>query len=489
MRGLRSCWKPLVLGAFCVGWLPPAGRGAETLRLDGVTVSYTGISQPYAQAIGRTTAAARRIAVEQFGFDMPGTITVVVTLDPNAKVRLFNDGADRFSLTVRSERDLRQPRTSGIFHLYGLCHEVGHLAMYRPIRDRRWMTTAAAEGWAHYLGSRIVDAVHAREGADLWPDRYDYLQDGTKRLQKQLASGQPGEVARGAGLWKRLTEIVGDRGIAPIFRAWGEARFDPADPAAALGKALLASQRDPRVAEWWKTAQSTLVLKRPKSDFAARAITQDQLLGRPRELVHDDGRQAGKKSIAGGGHAVRFQADGDSGCVTGVRIFGSRYGYPAPPQEDFHVWICDENFKTIADFPFPYAKFKRGPPGWVTLRMKPTRVPAKFIVCVGFNPTGTKGVFVGRDDGGSGNSLSGLPGRPGRPLAEGDWMIRATVDQLKASAGPQAAPPDGAPPAVARVDQLTGRPQELAHDNGRQAGKKSIAGGGHAVRFQADGDS
>ena len=28
--------------------------------------------------------------------------------------------------------------------------------------------------------------MHSREGKDLWPDRYDYLAGGTKRLKKQL---------------------------------------------------------------------------------------------------------------------------------------------------------------------------------------------------------------------------------------------------------------------------------------------------------------
>jgi hypothetical protein len=435
MASLRSGWKPFVLvAAIWLSWPPAAARGEETLSVDGVVVSYTGVSAEYARAIGRTVAAARKVAVGQFGFDMPETITVSVTLSPQGSVRLFNDGQDRFSLTVRSEDDLRRPSASGIFHLYGLCHEVGHLAMYRPIRDHSWMTTAAAEGWAHYLGSRIVDAVFAQEGEELWPDRYDYREDGIRRLERQLASPHPDDVATGAGLWKELVEIVGDRGVAPIFEAWGKAKPDSADPGEALSKALLASRSDRRLAAWWKRAEGTFIFRRPKSDFAAGAIASDQLAGQPRELAHDDGREAGKKSIAGGGHAVGFEAPGDSWCATSVRIYGSRYGYPAPPQEDFHVWLCDEQFQEIADFPFPYSKFNRGPPGWVTLRIKPTRVPSKFIVCVGFNPTATKGVFVSRDGGGTGNSLSGLPGGRGSPFADGDWMIRVTVDQLQASA-------------------------------------------------------
>jgi hypothetical protein len=435
MRDLRLRWGWLLLGTICPFWMPPACGGQETLRLEGVNVSYSGISQEYARAIGRTVAAARSVAAEQFGFDMPQTITVSVTLDPQAGVRLFNDGQDRLSLTVRSEQDLRQPSASGIFHLYGLCHEVGHLAMYRPIRDHSWMTSAAAEGWAHYLGSRIVDEVYAREGKDLWPDPYDYISDGMKRLQRQLASPQASPVTTGAGLWKDLQAIVGDKGLAPIFVAWGKTSIDTADPAKALGRTLLAAGSDERLVNWWKKAEETLILKRPTSSFSARTVNRDQLVGQPRELAHDDGRQAGRKSSAGGGHAVRFQAPGDSFCVTSVRIYGSRYGRSATAQDEFRVWLCDEDFKALAEYKYPYADFRAGQAGWVTVRLKPTEVPPKFIVCVGFNPTASKGVFLGHDQGGSGNSLSGLPGGSPRPFADGDWMIRVTVDRLKNPAG------------------------------------------------------
>jgi RNA polymerase sigma-70 factor (ECF subfamily) len=376
--------------------------------------------------------AARAAAVEPFGFDMPETITVEVS--QGSPVRLFNDGQDHFSLTVRSEADLQQPSKSGVFHLYGMSHEVGHLAMYRLIHDHSWMTVAAAEGWAHYLGSRLLDAVYEREGEKLWPDAYDYRADGMARLQAQVASGRRGEVNQGAALWMELAGIVGDAGVAPVFRAWGQASVDPADPGASLRKALLATNNDARLADWWNKAEPLFVFKRPKSGFAARTVEKGTLMRAPRELAQDDGKTAGQSSIAGGGHAVRFEVPGDTWYLTAVRIYGSRYGYPAPPAEDFHVWLCDADLKVIADFPFPYAKFARGNPSWVKLDTTPTNVPAKFIICVGFNPTATKGVYVHHDAGGSGNSLVGLPGgKAGRTFSDGDWMVRAVVDEPKAA--------------------------------------------------------
>ena len=84
--------------------------------------------------------------LKAWAFDMPETVIVRVTLAPGRRPRLYNDGRDRLFLTVGSTESLLQPSKSGTFHIYGLCHEVAHLAMYRLIRDHSWATTAAAEG-------------------------------------------------------------------------------------------------------------------------------------------------------------------------------------------------------------------------------------------------------------------------------------------------------------------------------------------------------
>lgn len=409
-----------------------AGLAAESVyRTDSVVVTYDGIEQPYVQAIARVAEAARDIAAKQFGFDMPKVIKVSVTLDAKQPTRLFNDGQDSLYLNVKAAADLRKPSESGMFHVYGICHEVGHLAMYRIIRDRLWLTSAAAEGWAHYLGSRIVDDVYAREKEELWPDGYDYLADGTARLNGQLAGPKLSDTVKGAALWKELVQIVGDENVVAVFRAWSEAEIDPTDPGAALRAALLKANADSRLAQWWNEAEPVFVFKRPRSGFAVRTARRAELLGQPLELAHDDGRQAGKRSIAGSGHAVRFEALGDNWYLTGVRIYGSRYGHQAPPKEDFHVWLCSRDFKVIADFAQPYSRFRRGNPRWVNMPVEPTNVPSEFVICVAFNPTATKGVYVGHDESASPNSFTGLAGGEARTFERGDWMVRVKLDQLK----------------------------------------------------------
>jgi len=180
-------------------------------------------------------------------------------------------------------------------------------------------------------------------------------------------------------------------------------------------------------------------LSQADRDFVAAQTGPSQEAGKPgageaRELMHDNGSMAAKSSIAGGGHAVRFQVDGDSWVVTSVSLHGSRYGEPRPPKESFKVWICDAKLKPIATFEFPYGSYLRGNPVWKTFRIRPTRVPKDFIVCFGFNPHQTKGIYVSYDAQPSETSLIGVPGeRPPSPFAKGNWLIRCKVEKRSGS--------------------------------------------------------
>jgi hypothetical protein len=426
---------PIAMVFAAVGLLFAA---EQTRRGEHVVVTYGGCAEVYPAAMARTIETARALAAAEFGFDMPETVTLTVTCGSDQQTRLFTDGKDRFFLSVASEKDLRRPAESGIFHLYGMCHELGHLAMYRPLLRREWLSAGACEGWAHWLGSRLVDGVYACQGERLWPDAYDYRADGMARLTRQLAAASQDDTTAAAGLWMELAKIVGDKGIFPIFRAWGQLEVDLSNPAPVLQKALLAANNDPRLAAWWKKAEPVLVTKREKSAFAAKTVAPKDLRGKPADLVHDDGIAADKASMAGTGHAVRFEAPPGEWYLTSVAIYGAPYG-AAAPGETFHVWLCDEDFRAVADFPLPCSAVPRGEAKWTPLRVTPTRVPAKFIVCVGFNPTATKGVFLSHDKEAGGNSLVGLPGEKPRPFTKGDWMIRVQVDQAKSARRPASA--------------------------------------------------
>lgn len=421
-------------------------RAAEGSAAD-VRVEYEGIDAQQAQSIADTLSAARKVYVEHFGFAMPERIHCIVECGDGKSARLFTDGEDRVFLSLPSPDKLLRPGKSGTFNLYGLCHEVGHIAMYRILKDRGWMTTAGAEGWAHYAGSVVVDEVYKARGEKLWAhDPYDYRADGTARLDRQLKERSPSEIARGAGKWAALGQLVGPRGFRNVFEAWQAADIHPTDDkAAVLGitKALADAQpgKAGALSSWWANATTVLYDKPAASLFKKSSMDRTKLQGRPMKLELDDGSADGKKSIAGGGHARRFLAPGGGDWyLAAVSVHGARYGSPRPPAGSFNVALCDANLLPVATWKQPYKLFARGEAKWVRIEVPPTRVPPGeegFYVVLDFGPSATQGLFVSFDDSTKGqeqnSSLVAKPGDDGQPLAQGDWMVRIELDRPRAA--------------------------------------------------------
>jgi hypothetical protein len=111
------------------------GADSKTFKTDHVTVRYAGITDEQANSLGRVAEAARKAAIARYGFDVPQQIIVNVDCQPGTKARLFTDGNDTYTLSIRSGADLAPPAASGIYNLYGMCHELGHVVMYRVIKD------------------------------------------------------------------------------------------------------------------------------------------------------------------------------------------------------------------------------------------------------------------------------------------------------------------------------------------------------------------
>ena len=428
--------------------LVTAGARGAVVTAPNVRVEYEGITQDQATAIAQVLSAARKVYVDYFGFDMPARIFCSVECGPGKGSRLFTDGEDRVFLSMPSADKLQRPAKSGTFVLYGLCHEVGHVAMYRPLKDRGWMTTAAAEGWAHYAGSVVVDEVYKAHGEKLWtPDPYDYRADGTARLQKQLKERSPSPIALGAGAWASLNQRVGPRGFRKIFEAWQAADIHPTDDKAAvvgITKGLHdahPAKGDDLVA-WWASASPVLYEEPAASLFKKSSTNRSQLQGRPQKLEPDDGAADGKKSLAGGGHARKFLAPGGGHdwYLTAISVHGARYGAARPPTTTFTAALCDGDMLPIGTWKQPGKLFERGEAKWVRFEVPPTRVPPGekgFYVVLDFRPTASQGVFVSFDDSTKGkekdSSLTAKPGDEGAPFEQGDWMIRIELDRPKAS--------------------------------------------------------
>src|ERR1035437_3829588 len=129
-------------------------------------------------------------------------------------------------------------------------------------------------------------------------------------------------------------------------------------------------------------------------------------------LVYGDGKPDGKKSLGGSGEMMKFTLPTGKEKVKGIKIHGSRYGYPKPPDEDFSVYLLGENMTNIVHTEkAPYKLFERGENKWVEVKFKkPVEAPATFWVALDFNAQQTKGVYVSYDTSTGGQySKMGLP--------------------------------------------------------------------------------
>jgi len=86
----------------------PVSAADGTVKKPHVVVIYEGVDAEYGEAIARLVEAARKVYVDEFAFDMPDRVTVIVDRSKRNKVRLWTDGHDRMTLTLKSSRQLRK---------------------------------------------------------------------------------------------------------------------------------------------------------------------------------------------------------------------------------------------------------------------------------------------------------------------------------------------------------------------------------------------
>ena len=160
-------------------------------------------------------------------------------------------------------------------------------------------------------------------------------------------------------------------------------------------------------------------------------------------LQHDSGDQDGKASRAGTGHLTSFEAPKGSWWVKAVRVHGSRYGGGYDPATTkFRVTVCDSRGKALTITDAPYDLFKMGRFEWVEVTLEePIKAPRDFKVVVAFEPTATRGVYVGWSTGKESHSALGLPGGPERAIEKDrDWMIRAVLSKKQPKGAVKATP-------------------------------------------------
>lgn len=392
-----------------VAWKTPAlpksaNEAARTIQALGATVEYTLVKPAYAEAILAAASEARRIYADKFHFSMPAVIHVKIDKSSSRKAQLWTDGEDHMFLTISSNDDLKPPMQSGVFNIYGICHELGHIAMYRNI-NMIGLPDGVGEGWAYYAGSVVVDELYKKLGKSLWPDHYDYSQsEGLTRLARDAKNPEASKSAstRAALVFYNAQQRYGVDKVMAAMIAAEEGKPYGKDIMKRFADALVKATGDESARV---LIPSDLLVAKVKWNVKEREITDKTVEGVEQVkddtgilLKYDDGSSDGKWSTAGSGQAVVFKTPPGSWAVDSVQIYASRYGQEKAPDEDFHVYICDKDFEVIKDIAKPYSIFERTEgPKWYTIDFPPVKVSDGFYVCFSFNPTAEKGVYVYTD--------------------------------------------------------------------------------------------
>lgn len=203
-------------------------------------------------------------------------------------------------------------------------------------------------------------------------------------------------------------------------------------------------------------------------------------------LARGEGDPLGKQSMAGTGHAVIFKPPKDAKLLTGFSLYGGRYGAGYDPRRTyFHVVVCDKKLKALWRTAFPYSAFEIGEMHWAHFDLPPLEVSKEFAILVYFEPTQTRGVYVGLWAEEKAASVNGLPGAvAGRSEKGKGWMIQA---HCAPSAGKYELPAYATAEAPAEaldaleiaqaVEELDAAEVAEALDEARRLSAKLLAGG------------
>jgi len=126
---------------------------------------------------------------------------------------------------------------------------------------------------------------------------------------------------------------------------------------------------------------------------------------------------------------IRFELPEGVTQIRGIKIHGSRYGYPQAPKENFEISFVGDDFSEILHTELaPYGLFQRGNSKWVAVKFrKPVELPKVFWIVLNFHAEATKGVYVSYDTSTKGqHSRIGLAGgdKPQPVNFGGDWMVQ-----------------------------------------------------------------
>ena len=416
----------------------PKESDFKTIQSKHAVVEYAWVDPKWAKAILKIAETSRDIYANELHADMPDVVTVRIERVSGGRTNLWTDGESTMFLTIKSEADLAPPQESGVWNIYGISHELGHIAMYRRARMLGF-PKGVAEGWAHYAGSAVTDEVYKKLGKNVWPVKYDYSEDGLKRLEKTASDPEAlkDPVTKAAAAFYQAQQKYG---LADVFASVNEALAGKPygkDVMPLFIDALVKRSGDEKASQMFS---EDLIVPKVEWKVASREINDQTTEGLIQEpdaggitLKYDKDKSDGQRSTAGSGHAIMFKTPAGKWAVDGVSMFGSRYGEEIPPKDNFSIFILDGDFNVIKEVQEPYAKLERGDNKWYRFDFDPVSVPEGFYVCIYFDATYTKGFYMNYERKPKFHSKSALPWSFVYDVGDDgifDWMIRAHLKRV-----------------------------------------------------------
>jgi RNA polymerase sigma factor (sigma-70 family) len=206
--------------------------------------------------------------------------------------------------------------------------------------------------------------------------------------------------AAGVAVWARQTLQIEPAGVVAV---------ETAAPSTALHSAPLATEDTPPIERTTEAGESRNPQEPPREQRTA-------------VVKYSDGQADGKKSLGGSGEMIEFSMPAGYSKVVGIRIHGSRYGHPQPPEESFLIYFLNHDRTRVLHTQMaPYSLFERGHEQWVDVAFERLLIgldnSRTFWVALDFRAAATKGVYVSFDTSTGGkHSRVGLPGMPSSPL-------------------------------------------------------------------------
>lgn len=397
-----------------------------------------GVEEKYAKAIENLLETAYTVYTKKLGLSLPNIIKINLSLNPNSPRNLSTDGEGQIFFQIGSIQELYP---DGGTNVYGICHEIGHIAIGSRIRYDWGISNEIDETLAGLCGSIVCDYVFDEKGPNLWPVPYDYKKrEGSARARELLSKlGQNDAASKDMkiafkGIWSLYFEL-GEKDFFSALNNCLEKR-----PAGRMFLPSFLSEIRKKKPDISHNIFPKHLMESPgewiprKPDLEAPALFKELQCAPTKDnttMLWYYSKTPTPKYMESRERTAFFQLFrlpwNGKGILYSVEIFGRRHGNSSK----VIMWICDLKMRVIAEEKFSSQELN-WKSGWHILPIKhPVDVPQFFTIGIFFvDADAYKGFYMGYRKDVSGHSYLGSP-RQLYLLENQDWAFRVNVGKTE----------------------------------------------------------